>query len=257
MYSTEMYESKYYETAPSYLTAQLLEPSADDIYLAKSLMKICKSNGRQGIPRFLDVGCGGGVIVNAFQKGGWHAVGIDLSLKAITSGRKKGLDLRTVDVENIELGKFDLVAAFHVLEHVHSPKEFLQRCTQRMYKNSHILIEVPDYACRAVRKMRENWPYFHPDRHLFQFTHETLTEYLIQAKCDSVRIERVHGRGLVEGYRSLPTKKGTRQGLFRNLLLKWRPLFYWSPKNRQLLRYLFCHTLGYGEFIRAFARRSL
>jgi SAM-dependent methyltransferase len=256
MYSSKMYESMYYETAPSYLSAQLLEPSEDDYYLAKSLMKKCSGNRKNGIPRFLDVGCGGGFIVNAFQKGGWQAVGIDLSLKAVTNGRNRGLDLRAMDVQNIELGKFDLVAAFHVLEHVHSPREFLQRCTQRMHQNGYMLIEVPDYGCRAVGKMRENWPYFHPDRHLFQFTCETLTKYLTQAKFDLVRIERVHGRGLVEGYSSLPTQKGKNRDIFRNLLLKWRRLFYWCPKNRRLLRHLFCHTLGYGEFIRALARRS-
>jgi SAM-dependent methyltransferase len=256
IYSTKRYESMYYETAPSYLSAQLLDPSEDNYYLAKSLTKMCNGNRRHEKPRFLDVGCGGGVIVNAFQKAGWQAVGIDLSLKAVTAGRNRSLDLRTLDVENIELGTFDLVAAFHVLEHVHSPREFLQHCAERVHQNGYMLIEVPDYGCRAVRKMRENWPYFHPDRHLFQFTRETLTKYLTQANYDLVRIERVHGRGLVEGYISLSTQKDKSRDIFRNLLLKCRRLFYWSPKNRQLLRYLFCHTLGYGEFIRALAHRS-
>jgi SAM-dependent methyltransferase len=255
-YLQKMYEDRYYEIASSYLSAQLLEPSEDDRFLAKSLTKICARGRKSRDLRSLDVGCGGGFIVNAFQNAGWEAVGIDLSWKAINAGKSRGLDLRAACAENSELGEFDLVSAFHVLEHVYNPGEFLHNCADRLVKNGYMLIEVPDYGCRAVRKMRENWPYFYPDKHLYQFTNGTLGRYLAQANFDLIKIEKVHGRGLVQGYGSSSGGNVMNPSSFKNFLLKLRRLFYWSPKNRQLLRHLFCHTLGYGEFIRVLARKS-
>lgn len=255
-YLQKMYEDRYYEIASSYLSAQLLEPSEDDRFLAKSLTKICARGRKSRDLRFLDIGCGGGYIVNTFQNAGWEAVGIDLSVKAINAGKSTGLDLRVAGVEIPELGKFGLVAAFHVLEHVHSPKEFLRHCVDRLFENGYILIEVPDYGCRAVQKMREHWPYLYPDKHLYQFTNETLTRYLKQTNLDLIKREKVHGRGLIEGYNSSPIEKVKNRSSFKNTLLRFRRLFYWSPQNRQLLRHLFCHTLGYGEFIRVLAQKS-
>jgi 2-polyprenyl-3-methyl-5-hydroxy-6-metoxy-1,4-benzoquinol methylase len=256
VYLQKMYEDRYYEIDSSYLSAQLLEPSEDEYRLAKSLMKICACPRGSQTLRFLDIGCGGGFIVNAFQNAGWEAIGIDLSWKAIIAGKSRGLDLHVAGVENAGLGKFDLVAAFHVLEHVYSPKKFLHHCTERLLKNGYMLIEVPDYGCRAVRKMRQNWPYLYPDKHLYQFTNKTLAQYLIQAKLDLIKIEKVHGRGLVQGYSPSSAGKVKNANSFKNVLLRLRPLFFWSPKGRQLLRHLFCHTLGYGEFIRVLVRKT-
>ena len=255
-YLQKMYEDLYYEIAPSYLSAQLLEPSEDEYCLAKSLMKICGSPRGSQTPKVLDIGCGGGLIVNAFQNAGWEAVGIDLSWKAVSAGKSRGLDLRVAGINNSELGKFDLVAAFHVVEHVHGPREFLRNCADRLVKNGYILIEVPDYGCRAVQKMRQNWPYLYPDKHLYQFTNGTLGRYLAQANFDLIKIEKVHGRGLVQGYGSSSIGKVKNRNSFKNVLLRLRGLFYWSPKGRRGLRHLFCHTLGYGEFIRVLARKS-
>jgi SAM-dependent methyltransferase len=85
-YLQKMYEDRYYETASSYLSAQLLEPSEDEHCLSKSLMKICVGASKSHPLRFLDIGCGGGFIVSAFRNAGWEAVGIDLSWKAVSAG---------------------------------------------------------------------------------------------------------------------------------------------------------------------------
>src|SRR5215470_10820023 len=50
-------------------------------------------------PRYLDVGCSTGFVVEAARDAGWEAAGIDLNPSAIDFGRTRSLDLRTVSLE--------------------------------------------------------------------------------------------------------------------------------------------------------------
>jgi SAM-dependent methyltransferase len=206
--------------------------------------------------RSLDVGCGGGMVVRAFQKVGWEAIGIDLSMKAISAGKNKGLDLRAVSIEDQTLGKFDLISAFHILEHIHSPKQFLHRCAERLVQGGYLLVEVPDYGSRRALRMGKNWPYLYPSTHLYQFATETLTNYLLRAKFGIIKIRKVYGKGPLENSSSQAGYKSRWHSRFKNSLFELRHLLYWSPITRQLLRYLYWHVLGYGECIRILAQKG-
>jgi hypothetical protein len=50
-------------------------------------------------PRYLDVGCSTGFVVEAARASGWEAIGVDLNPSAIEYGRSRGLDVRAVDLE--------------------------------------------------------------------------------------------------------------------------------------------------------------
>jgi len=116
-YLKRMYECRYYESAPGYLQAQLEEPAEDIYRVAKSSMKLWGSKIKRRNLRSLDVGCGGGYVVSAFKKAGWEAVGIDLNEKATDAGKIMGLDLRTESIQSPALGAFNIITAFHILEH--------------------------------------------------------------------------------------------------------------------------------------------
>ncbi len=266
-YLEKMYESRYYERNPAYLSTQVVEPSKDECSLAKSQMKKCVSKRMGGKPRFLDVGCGAGRIVAAFQNAGWDAVGIDKSLKAVSAGQNRGLDLRVTDLGNNRLGIFDMIAAFHVLEHVHSPKLFLQHCAGILVKGGLLLIEVPNYGSRRSRRMRQDWPYLYPDSHLYQFTEETLKRYLMDTGFNTIiECRKVGGRGPLESYSTTTCDEGRLsttlrknsqpRANFKSILFKLRLLIYWSSTVRQVVRYLLWDKFGYGEFIRVLARRT-
>ncbi len=250
----KLYSERYYERDSGYLFMQIAEPSEDEYHLAKSLIKMCEGSKREKSLRSLDIGCGAGRIVKAFKDSGWEAVGIDLNLRAVTMGINRSLDLRVGSLDSRQIGKFNLITGFHVLEHVHSPSMFLQQCVNRLSENGYLLLEVPDYGCRAARKMGPSWPYLYPDGHLYQFTAETLARYLVQSGFRIVRIEKVHGRGPLENSRASGGEK-EHKGKLKNALFALRHLFYWSSKGRRVLRCLFWDVLGYGEFIRILARK--
>lgn len=251
-----MYEDRYYEESHKYLSAQLDEPNDDEIHLAKSTRNIVW-DGRPGKPRFLDVGCGGGRLVMAFLKAGWIVMGIDPSRKAIQAGLKRGLDLRTIELNSPTLGKFDLISASHTVEHVYSPKKFLQQCANHLSSGGFILLEVPDYGSRSARKMRENWACLYPQVHLYQFTTDTLYRYLRESGFKIVQLRKLGGRGPLEQRRATyQWSKNSHQLDVKSVLFELRRLLYWSPALKRVLRYLVWHTLGYGEFIRVLAQKE-
>ena len=256
-YIRNLYQNTYYERASQYLLMQLGKTPPEILQFPSQVMEIlCTAGGGKGL-RSLDVGCGGGMVVAAFKKAGWEALGIDLNQRAIDAGRELGLDLRAMDFEgtSIGIGKFDAITAFHILEHAASPKAFLQRCSDLLNIGSVLAVEVPDFACRDFSQMRQFWPHLYPHLHLYQFTKDTLIRYLVQAGFEIVKVNKIHGRGPLE-YRTPPQNGNTAQGRIKDMFFECRHLVYWIPKVRDIARYLIWETLGYGQFLRVIARKN-
>src|SRR5687767_1040968 len=87
---------------------------------------------RTPAPKYLDVGCSTGFVVEAARDAGWQASGIDLNPSAIEFGRSRGLDLRTaaLDSAGVEPGSLDAISLFDVLEHLIDPMPVLRDCVR-------------------------------------------------------------------------------------------------------------------------------
>lgn len=254
-YLKKLYHDHYYEQNPHYFSSQEKYPLKDEILLAKFLKKKIWGE-KEGVPRFLDVGCGAGRLVQAFFAAGWDAMGIDISQAVLEAAVARGLNLRNEMLDSLPHSQFDLIVAFHVLEHVHSPKQFLNTCLELLVSKGYLLLEVPNYECRNARRLREKWPYLYPDTHIYQFTSKTLQRFLSEAKFKILRSEAVHGRGPLEDTRFIPPRKWKKRISFREVLFEFRHLVYWSATGRQMVRHLVWHTFGYGEFFRVLARKN-
>lgn len=191
----KMYESGYYKIGSRYLSDQLKKPSRDLYNLAGYTKKMVRPKNMEKNPRSLDIGCGGGYVVSAFRSCGWQALGVDLSAEAVNAGRNMGVDLRTGSIEDCELGYFDIITAFHVLEHTNSPKVFLNQCYCLLDERGFLLVEVPDYGSKRSLRMAQNWPYLFPDLHLYQFTVDSLTRYLAKFNFELCSVRRIGGGG--------------------------------------------------------------
>jgi 2-polyprenyl-3-methyl-5-hydroxy-6-metoxy-1,4-benzoquinol methylase len=255
-YLLGMYRDEYYEKAPSYLSLQLEPPPEDLFRLALSIGKIFRSENRKGALRSLDVGCGAGSTVAAFKRAGWEAVGIDLSERATKIGKDLGLDLRTTDLTEIEPSSFDVVTTFHVLEHVSSPKVFLNHCVRCLAPKGILLIEVPNYGCRNACNLRQQWPILYPRHHLYQFTASTLKAYLLTLKLDKIAMNKISGYGPAEDYSSVPGRGLQPGSRIKRILRESRHALYLIPGAKPFLRWIFWQALGYGESIRVLCRKK-
>lgn len=86
--------------------------------------------------RILDVGCGGGLVCEPLARMGAKVTGIDAGAENIDAARahakQSGLeiDYHATTAEDFKGGKFDVVLALEIIEHVDEPALFVKTLTQ-------------------------------------------------------------------------------------------------------------------------------
>jgi len=133
-------------------------------------------------PRYLDVGCSTGFVVEAARDKGWEAIGIDLNPSAIEFGRSRGLDLRTVALEEAGFAPrtFDAVSLFDVLEHLLDPARTLRACTNLLAPGGILFLYVPNFDSASRLLMGANAHFIWPTHHLNYYTPATIRDLMVR-----------------------------------------------------------------------------
>lgn len=129
---------------------------------------------------FLDVGCAAGFLVEAAERDGWKAIGIDIASAMVKAGRAKGLDLRIGALEEggFQDSTFDVVSVIHTLEHLASPKALMSEVRRVSTPRAMLVIEVPNIRSVGYIVRRKEWSQFKPPEHLNYFSRRSLSELL-------------------------------------------------------------------------------
>lgn len=100
--------------------------------------------------RLLDIGCNRGLLMESARREGWHPVGVELSSVAAERAREAfGLEIYP-DLEAVwELEPFDVVVAWHVLEHTLNPVAFLRQAAAMLKPAGILALQVPSFDFRA------------------------------------------------------------------------------------------------------------
>lgn len=138
--------------------------------------------GASDRPRFLDIGCGHGWLVERAQKAGWAATGIDfLADEQVRLARGRGVDLRAAAIEEFDSppGSFDLVSMWHSLEHTSDPGRVLGVLGRLLADRGLLVIAVPNREAAGLEKMGAKWGWFQkPFIHPWCFSAKSLTKLL-------------------------------------------------------------------------------
>jgi 2-polyprenyl-3-methyl-5-hydroxy-6-metoxy-1,4-benzoquinol methylase len=139
-------------------------------------------------PRYLDVGCSTGFVVEAARDAGWNAVGIDLNPSAIEFGKTRGLDLHAVALEDaaFEPESFDAVSLFDVLEHLLDPVRTLRACTRLLRPGGIVFLYVPNYDSASRMLMGKDAHFIWPTHHLNYYTPATIRDLMTREALDTV-----------------------------------------------------------------------
>lgn len=128
----------------------------------------------------LDVGAGGGILLESFKRIGYHSFGLDWSKTAADNLTKKGYnvipfeDLGSTDY----YAHFDFIILHHVLEHVGNPIDLLSKLEKWLKPSGKIVVIVPSIQCWAFDTYGEFYNHLDGGRHLIMYTTATLVNVL-------------------------------------------------------------------------------
>jgi len=97
--------------------------------------------------KLLEIGFGNGSFLSTFSKLNptWKLMGTEFDDRNKKNIEQiKNTSFHHGDITSIN-EKFDLIVCIHVLEHIYSPKDFLNNCEKLLNEYGKILIQVPDY----------------------------------------------------------------------------------------------------------------
>jgi len=124
-------------------------------------------------------------------------------------------------IERTPWRDFDVVASFHVIEHVDSPRSFIRASAERLKPGGLMVIETPNIDSLPFRLMKSRWRQFIPE-HYFFFDPKTIRQAF---EDNDLEVRAVKNVG-----------KYASAGLILNRLARYMP---WMPGAQGLSRLTF------------------
>lgn len=143
--------------------------------------------GRRG--SVLDVGCGTGEFLEVAERRGWDAAGVEpVAESAAYAVKNRGLRVLPVTLEESGLPErsFDLVTAFHVVEHMTDAVGFLSSMARWAKPGGFVATEVPNWHSFHRRNAGSAWSGLRPLEHIGHYSPGTLKAAFRRAGLDPV-----------------------------------------------------------------------
>ena len=138
----------------------------------------------------LDVGCGGGLFLGMMRERGCRVVGLDFSASAASvAWRRNGVPAvcGTLEAVPIAAASCAAVTMFHVLEHVHDPRAYLEAARGLLRPGGRLVVQTPDASCWQFRLLGSAWTGVDVPRHLTDFRARDLEALVASCGFDVLR----------------------------------------------------------------------
>lgn len=128
----------------------------------------------------LDIGTGGGFLLEEAQKQGFKPYGIDSSGPAVAFCQKRNLRVFQGYFEKYDFKKrkFKIITCSHVLEHVPDPEKFITKLKKLMDKNSCLFLAQTNFQGTVPRLFGRFWEGWVPQEHRIHFSPQGITHFL-------------------------------------------------------------------------------
>ena len=133
----------------------------------------------------IDIGCGGGFMVNAFRLwGAKSTTGIDISSTAIEYASSQFSKCLFINEDILrwdnQSRKFDFIYCSEILEHVYDLKKFMNVLKEISADSSFLYITTPDISHSSVPANIIDWPTLSPPEHVRFFNKKNIILFFEQ-----------------------------------------------------------------------------
>lgn len=121
----------------------------------------------------LDVGCAAGYFLDYLKSRNWKTKGLDIASGPVRFAKETlGLDVEQKDFLTWDLDgkeKFDLITLWASIEHLHHPKETLQKILKHLKPGGRMILSTCRYGVLA-KYLGPKWRYLNVPEHLYYYS---------------------------------------------------------------------------------------
>jgi 2-polyprenyl-3-methyl-5-hydroxy-6-metoxy-1,4-benzoquinol methylase len=141
--------------------------------------------------RVLDIGCGLGTTLDDLARLGCEVLGIEPNPDAAKRCKERGLNVECALVEDLNYPEncFDTVILFHVIEHLASPKNILQKIFHALKPSGRVFITCPNAESYLSKFFGEYWAGWHLPFHFYHFTPKTISKLIGLTAFETVKLQ--------------------------------------------------------------------
>jgi len=160
------------------------ERESKEILQYQKLKKIANVN-------VLDIGCGSGKLLIALSNYNFKLFGIDIDPEPIKVLKENyNIDGDAVFFSNFSTDKkFDIIFAYHFLEHVSDPTLTLQKMKNLLKPGGLLFLRVPNIDSLSYKIFGKYSVILDQPRHIFMFSPKTLENFLEKVEFKNIKIE--------------------------------------------------------------------
>jgi 2-polyprenyl-3-methyl-5-hydroxy-6-metoxy-1,4-benzoquinol methylase len=143
--------------------------------------------------RVLDIGCGRGGLLEELSDKGCESYGIELNPDSVEICQKKGLRVKVGSINDIDFeeGFFDAIFLWHVIEHVPSPTNTLEKIRKFLKPGGTVYLFSPNAGSYLAKIFGVNWFPWQIPFHFYHFTPQTFRAFAQKCNFTVTRLRAV------------------------------------------------------------------
>ncbi len=156
----------------------------------------------------LEIGSGTGNFLLEAKRKGWKVAGVEPDAGARKVAEQKGVSLYG-SLEEVPVDPVDVIALWHVLEHIPDLEATLQEIRSRLKPDGRLVLALPNFRSRDARYYKSAWAGYDVPRHLWHFSRPGIKRLMGKAgfseqRQKAMRLDAFYVSWLSEKYRSNP-----------------------------------------------------